>query len=96
MDMVKLQILLKRSMRPDELDRVEELLTAMGTIVTGRGAVTLSATMPSDSFEKVFLKQHVGRSGFAADLGTASALPVPTGLEEYIESISETPPHQRM
>jgi hypothetical protein len=96
MSTVKLQILLKRKLGSDELNRVERLLKTLGAIVTGRGAITLSATMPAEQFEKVFSRPAQGRSGFSSGVGTAATLPVPIELRGYIESISETPPHIRM
>jgi hypothetical protein len=96
MNTVKLQILLKRPMGSEELDKVEQLLGNVGATVTARGAVTLSATVPAERFEKVFAKPFKGQSGFVSAPESASTLPIPADLTDYIESISETPRHVQM
>jgi hypothetical protein len=90
---VKLQILLKQPANAQELEKIERLIGTMGAELTGRGAVTLSAVMPRERFEKVFNKRFEGTSGFVADPGKASVLPVPEALRDHVESISETPVH---
>ena len=93
---VKLQVLLKRRMQATELRKVEQGLAEIGATVTARGAITLSATMPVERFETVFERPFSGRSGFAADVTSAEDLPVPKQLAGWVESISETPPHERI
>jgi len=96
MDSIKLQVLLKRPLRPDELQRVDRALTEIGATITGRGTVTLSATMPKDQFEKTFSTRFEGRSGFSLGPESAAILPVPPELHDYVDSISETPRHIRL
>ena len=93
---VKLQILLKRAMRSDEIALIEELLAKVGAAVTGRGSLTLSATIPREQFEKVFSKKFEGQSGFTSERSMGTTLPLPPELKDYIDTISETPPHLRM
>jgi hypothetical protein len=92
---VKLQVLLRRRLQPNELREVERGLAAIGATVTGRGAITLSATMPVERFEEIFGRPFSGRFGFTADVRSAEDLPVPKRLAGWVDSISETPPHQR-
>jgi hypothetical protein len=74
MDSIKLQISQKRPLQPDELERVEGALAAISATISGRGSVTLSATMPKDQFEKAFSKQLEGRSGFSLSQESAASL----------------------
>ena len=63
--------------------------------MTAAGSVTLSATVSPEDFERLFGQPFAGH-GFAADLASAAALPVPAALRAGIESISTTPRLQTM
>ena len=104
METVKLQILLTPRLSGDQLRAVEERLAELGVTVTGRGAVTLSASMPADRYQATFGKAFKGRSGFAltgSSPGSSTGsfgetLAVPASLRDYVETISETPRHEPM
>jgi hypothetical protein len=96
METVKLQILLAHPLGGDQLRVVEERLADLGMSITGRGAITLSASMPADRFSATFGRAFKGRSGFAARGSFGETLSVPASLRDYVETISETPRHEPM
>ncbi|HLG48895.1 MAG TPA: hypothetical protein VKY24_21810 [Reyranella sp.] len=96
MELVKLQILLSHPLGGDEMRLVEARLTELGMTITGRGAVTLSASMPADLFSTTFGREFRGRSGFAARGSLGETLSVPASLRDYVDAISETPRHEPM
>jgi hypothetical protein len=96
METVKLQILLTPRLGDDQLRVVEERLADLGVTITGRGAVTLSASMPADRFQATFGRAFKGRSGFALTGSFGETLAVPASLRDYVETISETPRHEPM
>ena len=96
MNSVKLQILLNNDLSVHQVQYVEDHLRKIGAEITGRGAVTLSAVMPRQLFERTFSKQFTGEAGFVASPTRAADLPVPAELREQVQSISETPTHTPM
>lgn len=102
---VKLQLLIQRPWRnPEGIRRILEQLPALGIQPTAAGAATISAQATPQDFKHLFhLKAETvaprpaGPMDFGRSGGhTAPELPVPPGLEEYIESISVAPLHTRL
>jgi hypothetical protein len=96
MTTVKLQLLLVRRMQVDDFHEIERGLVEIGATVTAQGAITLSCTMAVERFEAVFGRPFSGRSGFVPDALSAEDLPVPKHLAAWVESITETPVHERI
>jgi len=92
---VILQLLFRRPLDAESLRKVQSVLEKMGAHVTGAGAVTLSARMTSEDFEKAFSRkpaEAAARSKPADDL----TVPIPAELTELVESISQAPSHLPM
>ena len=100
METVKLQILLTPRLSGDQMHTVEARLAELGVTITGRGAVTLSGSMPADRYQATFGRAFKGRSGFALTGSSTGSfgetLAVPASLRDYVETISETPRHEPM
>ena len=88
---VKLQVLLHN---PATADAAAEVLSDLGAAITGRGQVTLSATMSQPQFEQVFGRAPRAEGGFTE--APEGALPVPDRLKSSVESISQAPRHISM
>ena len=96
MDAIKLQVLLKRPVTHSEMTEIRQHLSELGMDITGQGTITLSAVIPEQRFEEAFSKRFKGTSGFLDSPEATTTLRIPENLQDYIESITETPRHIRM
>ena len=70
METVKLQILLTPRLSGDQMHTVEARLAELGVTITGRGAVTLSASMPADRYQATFPYLGLPHDGFSTPAAT--------------------------
>jgi hypothetical protein len=99
---IKLQILLRSEWRtPEGLEKVQAMLRALGMAPTAAGAVTISAEVEPDKFQKMFgvtitatPPQPPGKGDFGKSGGNVSPdLKVPAALSDFVASISTAPGH---
>jgi hypothetical protein len=99
---INLQILLRNEHRsPAAIEKVREIVQALGMKPTSSGAASVSAEMESDAFETLFCQkapETPSRAPSSGDFGApggsiSKALPVPEILQALVESITVAPPY---
>lgn len=87
------------------VSRVAEIARALGFEVSAMGLATLSARISEAEFEKIFRVRSRavpaeppsrGDAGAPSGFAVDQPLPVPSALEEWVESISVIPPARRL
>ncbi len=106
MSAVTLAVVLKREKRtPEDCARVAEIARSLGFETTARGLATLSLRGSKETFEKTFgtsLKQVPSLAPSEQDAGAPPGLvaegniPVPSDLQDYVDSVSVVPPARRL
>lgn len=103
---INIAILLRKSWRtPKGVERVQEIASSLGIDISTSGRATISGKVPPNLFVKLFGVSVIpvepttpGTNDFGSAGGYASEteIPVPSELQEYVESISVVPPAKRL